>query len=51
MGSIIDRTADSAELPHPLKALARVEVNTWQPDDCPLCRDGVELVKPGSRGN
>ena len=51
VGAIIDRTADSAELPLPLQALARVEVQTWQPDDCPLCRDDVALTKPGSRGN
>jgi len=51
VGSIIDRTSDSADLPLPLQALARVEVATWQPEQCPLCRDGVAVVKPGSRGN
>jgi orotate phosphoribosyltransferase len=51
VGAIIDRTADAAELPLPLVALARVEVQTWSAEDCPLCRDGVPLVKPGSRGN
>ena len=51
VGAIIDRTADSAELPLPLQALARVEVKTWQADACPLCRDQVVLTKPGSRGN
>ena len=51
VGSIIDRTADSADLPLPLLSLARVEVQTWPGDDCPLCRDGVALTKPGSRGN
>ena len=51
VGAIIDRTADGAELPHELVSLARVEVQTWSADDCPLCRDGVALVKPGSRGN
>ena len=51
VAAIIDRTAQGAELPHPLQALARVEVQTWSADQCPLCRDGVALVKPGSRGN
>lgn len=51
VGAIIDRTVDQAELPTLLKALARVEVVTWEPAACPLCRDGVLLVKPGSRGN
>jgi orotate phosphoribosyltransferase len=51
VAAIVDRTSPDAKLPHPLVALARVEVQTWPPDDCPLCRDGIELVKPGSRGN
>ncbi len=49
--SIIDRTGGDAELPLPLHALARVQVQTWQAEDCPLCAEGRELVKPGSRGN
>jgi orotate phosphoribosyltransferase len=51
VGAIIDRTAAGADLPQELVALARVQVQTWSADDCPLCRDGVALVKPGSRGN
>ena len=49
--SIIDRTGDDVELPLPLQSLAKVKVETWSADECPLCRQGVELVKPGSRGN
>jgi orotate phosphoribosyltransferase len=49
--SIIDRTSGEVELPLPLHALARVKVETFDPDSCPLCADGVEVVKPGSRGN
>jgi len=51
LGAIIDRTGDSADLPHPLQALARVEVQTWQPEGCPLCAQGDPVTKPGSRGN
>ena len=49
--SIIDRTGGDAGLPLPLNALARVQVQTWKPEECPLCQDGLEVVKPGSRGN
>lgn len=49
--SIIDRTSGDVELPLPLQSLATVKVETWDPQDCPLCRQGVEIVKPGSRGN
>lgn len=51
LGSVIDRTSPDVDLPLPLQALARVDVTTWDPSDCPLCRDAVPLVKPGSRGN
>ncbi len=49
--SIVDRTGGDADLPLSLEALARVTVATYDPDDCPLCRDGIPVVKPGSRGN
>ncbi len=49
--SIIDRTSGEVELPLPLHSLARVKVETWEPGDCPLCQQGLDVVKPGSRGN
>ena len=33
----------------PLVSLVRVDVPTYEPDDCPLCRNGLPLEKPGSR--
>lgn len=30
-------------------ALANVDVKTWAPDDCPLCKSKIPLTKPGSR--
>lgn len=49
--SIIDRTSGEVELPLPLHSLARVVVQTWEADQCPLCAEGKDIVKPGSRGN
>jgi len=49
LASIVDRTGGDADLPAPLKSLLRVEVATHDPDDCPLCAQGLPLVKPGSR--
>ncbi|MFO7654252.1 MAG: orotate phosphoribosyltransferase [Candidatus Krumholzibacteriia bacterium] len=51
LGAIVDRTGPDVELPLPLQALTRVEVATYEPDQCPLCAAGKPLVKPGSRGN
>lgn len=48
-GSIIDRGTDSARLGIPLQSLVKLQVPTYQPDACPLCREGTPVVKPGSR--
>lgn len=47
---IVDRSSAPVELGGvPLLALGRIEIPSWAPDACPLCADGVELRKPGSR--
>lgn len=48
-GSLIDRSGGAVDLGIPRHALAVLEVPTWQPSDCPLCREGTEAIKPGSR--
>jgi orotate phosphoribosyltransferase len=48
-GSIIDRSGGKADLGVPRVALAVLEVLTYQPDECPFCKEGLPLVKPGSR--
>ncbi len=49
--SIIDRTGGDVGLPYPLQALAKVKVETFDAGACPLCQQGIAVVKPGSRGN
>ena len=48
-GSIIDRSAGKAEVGVPRVALASLDVVSYPPEDCPLCRQGLPVVKPGSR--
>jgi orotate phosphoribosyltransferase len=48
-GSIIDRSGGKADLGVPRVALAVLDVTAYSPDDCPLCREGLPVVKPGSR--
>jgi orotate phosphoribosyltransferase len=48
-GSIIDRGTEPARLDVPLQALVRLNVPTYQPGACPLCANGIAVVKPGSR--
>ena len=45
---IADRSTAPVELGFPLEALGRIEVESWPADECPLCRRGVLLTKPGS---
>jgi orotate phosphoribosyltransferase len=49
VGSLIDRSGGRVDLGVPRHALAVLEVPTYRPEDCPLCREGSAPVKPGSR--
>ncbi|MGO9230663.1 MAG: orotate phosphoribosyltransferase [Bryobacteraceae bacterium] len=48
-GSIIDRSGGTADVGVPRAALATIDVAAYQPEECPLCQQGIRLVKPGSR--
>jgi orotate phosphoribosyltransferase len=48
-GSIIDRSGGTAEVGAPRVALATLRVAAWPPEACPLCAQGLPVVKPGSR--
>jgi orotate phosphoribosyltransferase len=48
-GSIIDRSGGAADVGVPRVALATLQVVAYKPEDCPLCRQGLPVVKPGSR--
>jgi orotate phosphoribosyltransferase len=48
-GSIIDRSGGEADVGVPRVALETMKPITYDPADCPLCRDGQPVVKPGSR--
>ncbi len=48
-GSIIDRSGGAADLGVPRVALETLLVTAYTPEDCPLCRQGLPVVKPGSR--
>jgi orotate phosphoribosyltransferase len=48
-GSIIDRSNGRVDLGLPRAALETLNPVTYDPQDCPLCRDGIPVLKPGSR--
>jgi len=48
-GALIDRSGGQIEFSVESNALVKHEVKSYEPDDCPLCRQGSVAVKPGSR--
>jgi len=48
-GSVIDRSGGTADVGVPRTALETLRVTTYQPESCPLCAQGIPVVKPGSR--
>ena len=48
-GSIVDRSGGCAGVGVPRVALVTLQVAAHYPEACPLCEQGLPLVKPGSR--
>ena len=48
-GSIIDRSGGSSSLGVPFHPLVTHAIPTYEASACPLCQQGVPVVKPGSR--
>lgn len=48
VGTIIDRSGGKIDFGIPFFSLVQMELASYNPDDCPLCKDGIPLVKPGS---
>jgi orotate phosphoribosyltransferase len=48
-GALIDRSGGKIEFPVESSALLGLKVDSYEPEDCPLCRQGSAAVKPGSR--
>lgn len=49
VGAVVDRSAGGVDFGLPLYAAVSMEVVSYQESDCPLCRQGIPLTKPGSR--
>ncbi len=49
-GSLIDRSGGKADIGVPYRSLVTLDVPTYAPESCPLCKAGSTPVKPGSRG-
>jgi orotate phosphoribosyltransferase len=49
VGSVIDRSGKEIDFGVKFKSLAKVDVRTFKEQDCPLCKSGAPVTKPGSR--
>jgi len=49
ISSIIDRSPSPPSFSSIFKPLIRLNLNIYSPEECPLCKKGVKLQKPGSR--
>jgi orotate phosphoribosyltransferase len=45
---LLDRSGGAVDFGVPAVALARLEIPSWDPTDCPLCARGSVPVKPGT---
>lgn len=51
VAALVDRSGGVAIFETDLHALVRINIKTYKPEECPLCRERkIPLVKPGSRG-
>src|SRR5438445_5651795 len=47
--SIVDRSGGAVRFDVPFVALLEIALPTYEPGTCPLCAQGLPVVKPGSR--
>jgi len=49
IGEFLDRSGGKVKFDYLFKPLATVSADAWEVKDCPLCKKGIPLTKPGSR--
>lgn len=48
IGALVDRSEDFAPFVQ-YNYLLKLNIENYEPKDCPLCKEGIPLVKPGSK--
>lgn len=49
VGALVDRSNGKADFGTKFEAVISLEVETYEPDNCPLCKNNISIIKPGSR--
>ncbi|AKA71762.1 orotate phosphoribosyltransferase [Clostridium scatologenes] len=46
---IVDRRAEGVEVDYPLYSAVKLDIKSYEKEECPMCKEGTPYVKPGSR--
>ena len=49
VGALVDRSSGWTTFDVKFHALMSLDLKTFPPDTCPLCKEGVAIIRPGSR--
>ncbi len=49
VGIIVDRSNGKVDFGYPQKSTLQMEVTSYLPAECPICKTDIPLIKPGSR--
>jgi len=51
VGYIVDRSNGKIKFDSKYFSVLQLDVVAHEPEECPLCKEGIPVIKPGSRGN
>lgn len=51
VGFMVDRSNGKVKFDAKTFSVLQLDVQAYKPEECPLCQQGIPVVKPGSRGN
>ncbi|WP_411680533.1 orotate phosphoribosyltransferase [Clostridium thailandense] len=46
---IVDRRAEGVVIPYPIYSAIKLDINVYEKENCPMCKEGTAYIKPGSR--
>lgn len=49
VGVLVDRSGGKVDFGLPHVSLLKLQIETFEPESCPLCAEGIPAIKPGSR--
>ena len=50
VGDVVDRCGGMVDFGVPYESILQIDIKTYAPEECPMCKAGTAAVKPGSKG-